>query len=135
MKLKVKTSAISEEIINLKPLKVEAHNHNTLMAIIKAFVKQNPTLEILYNCAKVNRKRIDENTITPTKWTANIYTIDAKLLENLYVRQKARCFEISYNPLKPIVHKPKTQRVAKIVVEEPNVVISNSQVTTNSSLV
>ena len=141
MKLRVKTSSITEEIINLKPLKVEAPNHNTLMAIIAAFVEQNPKEEILYNCQKFNRKKVDE-LVVPSKWVANVYTIDAELIKDMHVRQNARSFEISYNPLKPIVYKQKAKRQvkiaveeAKVVVEEVKIVMSNTPVNANSSLV
>lgn len=133
MKLKVKLNPLVEASIKLIPSKVEAPNHQTLMAVVDAFIEANPDKEVLYNCAKVNRKRIDEDNVIPAKWTAQIYAIDTELLENLFVRQNPRSFEISFKPLKPIVYKPKTQRKPKIVQEK--VAISNSAETTQSALV
>ena len=75
MKLKVKLNPLVEASIKLIPLKVEAPNHQTLMAVIDAFIEENPDKEVLYNCAKVNRKRIDEDNVTPSKWTAQILSL------------------------------------------------------------
>jgi len=133
MKLKVKLNPLVEASIKLIPSKVEAPNHQTLMAVIDAFIEENPDKEVLYNCAKVNRKRIDEDNVTPSKWTAQIYVIEPELLEDLFVRQNPRSFEISFKPLKEIVLKPRTQRKPKLVQE--NVVISNAAETTKSALV
>jgi len=133
MKLKVKLNPLVEASIKLIPSKVEAPNHQTLMAVIDAFIEENPDKEVLYNCAKINRKRIDANTVIPSKWTAQIYVIEPEMLEDLFVRQNARSFEISFKPLKEIVRKPRTQRKPKMVQEK--VEISNSAETTQSALV
>jgi hypothetical protein len=133
MKLKVKLCPNIEASIKLIPSKVEAPNHQTLMGVIDAFIEENSEMEVLYNCAKINRKRIDANTVIPSKWTAQIYVIEPEMLEDLFVRQNARSFEISFKPLKEIVRKPRTQRKPKIVQEK--VVISNSAETTQSALV
>ena len=130
MKLRFKVESelkgvVVEATIKLEPLKVEAPNHPTLMAVIDAFIENNPDKEVLYNCAKINRKRIDENNVVPSKWTAQIYVIEPELIEDLFVRQNPRSFEISYKELKPIVVKERTQRrpklVEKITVEETEV--------------
>ena len=118
MKLKVKLNPLLEASIKLTPSKVEAPNHQTLMAVIDAFIKENPDKEVLYNCAKINRKRIDKDNAIPSKWTAQIYAIDIELLEDLFVRQNPRSFEISFKPLKEIVRKPRTQRKPKLVEEK-----------------
>jgi len=133
MKLKVKLNPLVEASIKLIPSKVEAPNHQTLMAVIDAFIEENPDKEVLYNCAKINRKRIDKDNATPSKWTAQIYVIDPELLEDLHFRQNPRSFEISFKPLKEIVRKPRTQRKPKMVQEK--VEISNSAETTQSALV
>jgi hypothetical protein len=133
MKLKVKLNPLVEASIKLIPSKVEAPNHQTLMAVVDAFIEENPDKEVLYNCAKVNRKRIDKDNVIPAKWTAQIYAIETGLLEDLFVRQNPRSFEISFKPLKEIVYKPKTQRKPKLVQEK--VEISNSAETTQSALV
>jgi len=122
MKLKVKLNPLVEASIKLIPSKVEAPNHQTLMAVVDAFIESNPDKEVLYNCAKVNRKRIDKDNVIPAKWTAQIYAIETGLLEDLFIRQNPRSFEISFKPLKPIVHKPKTQRKPKVVEPKINVV-------------
>ena len=100
MKLRFKVESelkgvVVEATIKLEPLKVEAPNHPTLMAVIDAYIENNPDKEVLYNCAKINRKRIDENNVVPSKWTAQIYVIEPELLEDLFVRQNPRSFEVS----------------------------------------
>ena len=141
MKLRFKVESelkgvVVEATIKLEPLKVEAPNHPTLMAVIDAFIENNPDKEVLYNCAKINRKRIDENNVVPSKWTAQIYVIEPELLEDLYIRQNPRSFEVSYKELKPIMVKERTQRKPKEVkVVQEEVVISNSAETTQSALV
>lgn len=109
---------VVEATIKLEPLKVEAPNHPTLMAVIDAFIENNPDKEVLYNCAKINRKRIDENNVVPSKWTAQIYVIEPELTEGLFIRQNPRSFEVSYKELKPIVVKERTQRKPKLVGEK-----------------
>ena len=126
MKLRFKVESelkgvVVEATIKLEPLKVEAPNHPTLMAVIDAYIENNPDKEVLYNCAKINRKRIDENNVVPSKWTAQIYVIEPELLEDLFVRQNPRSFEVSYTELKPIVVKERTQRKPKLVVEQKKV--------------
>ena len=126
MKLRFKVESelkgvVVEATIKLEPLKVEAPNHPTLMAVIDAYIENNPDKEVLYNCAKINRKRIDENNVVPSKWTAQIYVIEPELLEDLFVRQNPRSFEVSYKELKPIVVKERTQRKPKLVVEQKKV--------------
>ena len=148
MILKVKLTPKIVANITISPLKVEAPNHNTLMAIISAFKEENPFNEIFYNCAKINRKRINENTVEPSKWTAQIYVFEKDLLEGLYLRQNPRSFEVSFKPLKKIVYKPKTQRKPKVVgkkilsVEEEievenegGVIWSSPYIESNSALV
>jgi len=122
MKLKVKLNPLVEASIKLIPSKVEAPNHQTLMAVVDAFIEANPDMEVLYNCAKVNRKRIDKDNVIPAKWTAQIYAIETGLLEDLFIRQNPRSFEISFKPLKEIVYKPKTQRKPKVVEPKINVI-------------
>ena len=63
MKLRIKlgselNSVSVEATVQLTPLKVEAPNHYTLMAVIDAFIQNNPDKEVLFNCAKINRKSI-----------------------------------------------------------------------------
>ena len=156
MKLRFKVESdvkgvVVEATIKLEPLKVEVPNHPTLMAVIDAFIENNPDKEVLYNCAKINRKRIDKNNVVPSKWTAQIYVIEPELTEGLFIRQNPRSFEVSYKELKPIVVKERTQRkpkiVEKITVEETEVeneggvvwsaphIESNSPKTTESALV
>ena len=107
--------------VKLVPSKVEAPNHKTLMGIVDAFIEQNSDKEVLYNCSKINRKKNANGIVEPAKWIAQIYAIEPKLLETLFIRQNPRSFEISFKPLKPIVYKQKTQRKPKVVGEKINV--------------
>jgi hypothetical protein len=125
-----------EATIQLTPLKVEVPNHPTLMAVIDAFIENNPDKEVLYNCAKINRKRIDDANVIPSKWTAQIYVIEPELIEDLFIRQNPRSFEVSYKELKPIVFTQRTQRKPKEVkIVQEEVVVSNSATNLETALV
>jgi hypothetical protein len=147
MKLRIKVESdlknvTVEATIKLTPYKVEAPNHGTLMGIINSFIDGNSNKEVFYNCAKINRKRVDDDIVIPSKWTAQIYVIDPELLEGLFVRQNPRSFEVSFKELKPIVHRERTKKEPKNVKIEPKeveiiqeLVISNSPTNLESSLV
>ena len=148
MKLRIKlgselNSVSVEATVQLTPLKVEAPNHFTLMAVIDAFIQNNPDKEVLFNCAKINRKinrkiidEIDEIDVIPSKWTAQIYLIHPEFVENLFTRQNPRSFEVSFKQLKPIVYKEKRQPKHKEVkIPQEEVVVSNSATNLKTSLV
>jgi hypothetical protein len=140
MKLRVNVTPIIEATIKLVPFKVEAPNHGTLMEVIASFISENKSHEVYYNCAKINRKRIDENNVVPSKWTAQIYIIEPELLDDLFVRQNPRSFEVSFKPLKPIVHRQRTlakPKEVKIIQEYVEIIetVSNAPITTQGALV